>query len=521
VAASLDSIFAAGAAALDANDFGRAEALFGSIVAADPRSHEAWNALAVVAVRAGAPEIATERARRALEFDRRNPLYLNNLGVAYGELRDFAAAEAQFRRALKAKPVYAEALYNLGKVLHKQGRLGDALKAYERAYAIDADHAGLRLNLAGMYLLHGRAERCVATLDQERGERSDSFVGLYAEALAELQGREAGIFWLERQVEMPGGERHRFALGTMLLGRGRWQEGWNAYQSRRSPSAAERVGHHAGVLPPRLDSKRIVLRGEQGLGDRLFFLRFAPRLRELGAHVTLQCAPALAGVLRGAAAADEMIDENAPLDLGKFDYRIWLGDLPQILENADTPPALALRRDADADARAARQLAGFGPAPYLGITWRAGTDVLVRQEFAEEGRLLSKEISPALLGAALRGWSGTLLALQRHPAPGEIEALSQAAQQPVHNLSAANENLAKMLALLGQLQDYVTVSNTNLHLHAGIGGRAHVLVPRPAEWRWMDEGERSPWFPEFPIYRQPPSRDWTEPLSRLRRDLIG
>jgi hypothetical protein len=94
-------------------------------------------------------------------------------------------------------------------------------------------------------------------------------------------------------------------------------------------------------------------------------------------------------------------------------------------------------------------------------------------------------------------------------------------QQPVQDLSAANENLAEMLALLGQLQDYVTVSNTNLHLHAGIGGRARVLVPRPAEWRWMDEGERSPWFPAFPVYRQPPSRDWTEPLARLRRDLIG
>src|SRR6185369_8756832 len=115
--------------------------------------------LSVVAVRTGSPDIAAERARHALELDRRNPLYLNSLGVACGELLDFAAAEAQFRRALKARPAYAEALFNLGKVLQKQSRPAEALKAWERAYAIDPSYSALRLELAGLYLHLGRAER--------------------------------------------------------------------------------------------------------------------------------------------------------------------------------------------------------------------------------------------------------------------------------------------------------------------------------------------------------------------------
>src|SRR5262249_55104297 len=153
-----------------------------------------------------------------------------------------------------------------------------------------------------------------------------------------------------------------------------------------------------------------------------------------------------------------------------------------------TPPAIALRADTGALARVAARLADLGPGPYLGLTWRAGTDVLHRQEFGRDDRVLAKEIAPARLGAALRGWRGTLLALQRLPAPGEIEALGGAAGRQAHDFSSVNEDLGEMLALLGCLDDYVAVSNTNVHLQAGAGGRARVLVPRPAEWRWMDEG---------------------------------
>jgi hypothetical protein len=34
----------------------------------------------------------------------------------------------------------------------------------------------------------------------------------------------------------------------------------------------------------------------------------------------------------------------------------------------------------------------------------------------------------------------------------------------------------------------------------------------------MREGP-SVWFPDSPLYRQPSSRDWTEPLACLREDL--
>mgnify|MGYP003348510269 CR=1 FL=1 len=45
-------------------------------------------------------------------------------------------------------------------------------------------------------------------------------------------------------------------------------------------------------------------------------------------------------------------------------------------------------------------------------------------------------------------------------------------------------------------------------LRAGVGRTTRVLVPCPAEWRWMAQGEASPWFPGCAVYRQSAQGDW-------------
>ena len=157
----------------------------------------------------------------------------------------------------------------------------------------------------------------------------------------------------------------------------------------------------------------------------------------------------------------------------------------------------------------------LGAAPYIGVTWRAGT----KPEEQGHDWVLNKAIDLSSLAAALRGADATFIALQRNPAPGEIAQLASDLGRPVHDLTALNGDLEGMLALLAVLDDYVGVSNTNMHLRAAVGKPARVLVPSPAEWRWMHSGRTSPWFPEFSVYRQSLNGDWTRALERLKHDL--
>jgi hypothetical protein len=131
-----------------------------------------------------------------------------------------------------------------------------------------------------------------------------------------------------------------------------------------------------------------------------------------------------------------------------------------------------------------------------------------------------KRVPPAELGELLRGLHASVLILQRKPEAQDVAAFGGALGRPALDASDCNDDLRDALALLSLLDDYIGVSNTNMHLMAGLAAkRARVLVQSPPEWRWGMVGEKSPWFPQFDLYRQARDQSWSEALQRLRTDL--
>jgi hypothetical protein len=205
-------------------------------------------------------------------------------------------------------------------------------------------------------------------------------------------------------------------------------------------------------------------------------------------------------------------------DVDATEVRFRLRDFPVRIAAfwPPVPPPLALPPLAERVAEVRRRLAAIGKPPYVGITWRGGTP-------PSEQRMafwaLFKEIGIAPLAAALHDIPGTFIALQRKPAPGEIDALAHALGRPVHDFTDLNEDLEGMLALLAQIDEYIGVSNTNMHLRASVGRTGRVLVPSQPDCRWMYAGRSSVWFPGFTVYRQSPRGDWITALADLKRDL--
>ncbi len=197
-----------------------------------------------------------------------------------------------------------------------------------------------------------------------------------------------------------------------------------------------------------------------------------------------------------------------------MDITLSAGDLPLVLgmkSAADIPPPYPLPVEPDHGERMAARLERLGPPPYLGVTWRAGT-MNVRGS-------LFKEAPLADLGRTLRPLSATVLVLQRNPKAGEIDEFSRVIGREAYDLTALNDDLEDMLAALSLLDEYVTVSNTNVHLRAGAGRTSRVLIPNPPEWRWMAAGDESPWFPGSAVYRQGMDGDWGAALQALTKDL--
>jgi hypothetical protein len=283
-----------------------------------------------------------------------------------------------------------------------------------------------------------------------------------------------------------------------LLALGQFHEAWQQYRWRLNAQglATTLPDESAPRLAQDLAGERITLLGEQGIGDILFFLRFAQELARRGAALAFEGDPRLAPLLLRTGLFQPKLEPSR---------RAYVGDLPWLLEADDASrfPPLALVPDGSRVAQWRERLAKLGPAPYIALTWRAGTLTI-----GGPVRLQLKEIAPEVLSKALAGVRGTFISVQRKPRPGEREALESALGAAVHDLSAANEDLDDILALMSVVDDYVGVSNANTHLRAAVGGSMRVLVPHPPEWRWMTSGDRSPWFPTATVIRQRPDGHW-------------
>ncbi|MCH8316439.1 MAG: hypothetical protein IIA64_10735 [Planctomycetes bacterium] len=196
--------------------------------------------------------------------------------------------------------------------------------------------------------------------------------------------------------------------------------------------------------------------GDQGLGDEIFFLRFAAQLKARGVSIIYRCNSKIADMV----ARNSFIDRLAGSDddPGSFDGVLSAGDLPYLLGMADAreiPPSVEIPVLPDRLAEMRARLTRLGPPPYIGVTWRAGIQGLSN---------ISKIAPLERLAAVLRPIDGTIVAVQRNPAAGEIETFAKALGRTAHDFTALNDDLEGMLALVDLLDDYVCVCNTNFHL---------------------------------------------------------
>jgi tetratricopeptide (TPR) repeat protein len=499
---------------------GQAEQELRAVTQRHPGYALAWYNLGNVLQEQERHEESLETFSRAIQLDSALAEAHNNLGRALHKLERFEAAEQAYRRCLALRPDYALGNFNLASVLMDRGRFAEAVTVCRQALQRAPRDADLLLKLGSAHTHLGEMTAALEAFRAAADAAPENPRALWAQgyALVRTGNEQEGLRWLERASALqPDSQAFRAALSSIHLSMGNLRAGWALHEWR--PARVSFLARNPDLrpvtaLPDQLPGLRICLLREQGLGDELFFLRFAAALKSRGAEITCRVNARLVPMLeRVPALARNVAAEGA---LPEADLHMLMGDLPQALGATDFPPPVELSPLPRMLESMKERLAALGPPPYVGLTWRAG--IAPEQQRGTEW-VLHKAVPPESLCGALRNVEGTLIALQRNPEGGEVERLATLAGRPVHDLTALNEDLEGMLALLAIVDDYIGVSNTNMHLRAGAGRGARVLVPCPPEWRWMANGEESPWFPGFRIYRQRPDGDWNDALTTLAFDL--
>ena len=119
------------------------------------------------------------------------------------------------------------------------------------------------------------------------------------------------------------------AIASLLAGD--FNTGWNEYEWRWQVKHKPKPKLHQPEWDGTdLNGRTILLYAEQGFGDTLMFVRYAPLVARRGGRVLLQCQPALKRILSTMTELDGVFAEGESLP--DFDIQAPLMSLPRVFE---------------------------------------------------------------------------------------------------------------------------------------------------------------------------------------------
>lgn len=519
---------------------------------------------AIDAIRAEDAKGACEWALKALEQDERSGFGWYVLAIALERGGDFASSVQAYESALKLLPDHAEVANDLGRLAFRMGMISQAEQLFRHFLARFPDNPEGANNLACALRDQGRHDEAVAllrpaivaspeipmlwntmgTIVSDQGDFANAVI-FFTEALrldptfpkarynlgnaklmlgdtpGALEDCEAAL-----KAVMPEDERQmmRLSRSTILLCHGRLGEGWDEYEARLHPQfngrtefVVERPRWEPGL---NLAGKRLLVVGEQGLGDEVLFAnvlgdvveRIGPEGKLLLA-VEKRIVPLFQRSLPNA-----QVGAHATWDLGAGRLGRTAGFLED-LSGVDlwTPMGSLLREfrrtveaypTADAylspdPARVAHWKAALAAAPAgarVGLLWKSAVGRDSRHRY----------FSPFAAWAPVLAQKGvTFVNLQYGDC---AEELAQAErdfgvtmwQPPGIDLK---QDLDDVAALSCALDLVVGFSNATLNI-AGACGVPTFLISTLGAWPRVGQDERYPWYPRTRTFLPPAYGEW-------------
>jgi tetratricopeptide (TPR) repeat protein len=484
-------------------------------LALDPNYAEAHSNLGIALEARAELDEALTHCRQAVRLRPNFPEAHNNLGLVLRRLSRVDEAIARCQEALRQRPDFAEAFNNLGTAFLRQEKWEDAADCFRRALTLRPDLAMAHVNLATYYWRHDRLDEglaeCREALSREPnlapGQNTLGAIllkqGNFAQARAHL---DEAI-----RLDPKFAEAHS-NRALVLLQQGEFQEGWREYEWRwQCPDYVARPFQRPIWDGSPVAGKTVLLHAEQGLGDTLQFIRYAPQVKTLGARVIVGCPKGLFPLLRACPGIDQLVSQEEPEPA--FDVHAPLLSLPRILgTTSDTIPADIpyLFADPALVEHWRRELATL-PGFKVGIAWKGNS-----KHPMDRHRSI-----PLMQFAPLAGQGVHLLSLQKGEGAEQFADIAGrfAVTDLGPRLDLHSGAFMDTAAVMKNLDLVVTSDTAIAHLAGGLGVPVWVAVPFVADWRWLLHRDDSPWYPTMRLFRQTVPGQWDDVFARLAVEL--
>jgi hypothetical protein len=256
-----------------------------------------------------------------------------------------------------------------------------------------------------------------------------------------------------------------------------------------------------------LEGKTILLLAEQGLGDTLNFVRYAPLVAARGAKVILGVQKPLKEIVCTVPGISAVLTDGEPLP--DFDLHCPLLGLPIAFKTdlATIPANIPYLSPYQERLDKWRDRLPQNGRMRVGIVWSGNSSHL-----NDHHRSIPLERFAALLSVP----GIDFVSVQKDVSSAQADILDK---HGVLELGRQFEDFADTAAVVAMLDLLITVDTSVAHVAGGMGKAVALLLPFAPDWRWLLHRTDTPWYPSMRLFRQTAIADWDPPLDQLRQEL--
>lgn len=482
----------------------------------DPDYPDAHNNLGMILKEKGNYDEAISCFQKAISLKPDYAEAHNNLGTVYRIKEDLDSAIDQYEKTLKIRPDYVEAHSNLGNALRDKGRFESSKAHFEQALSLNPEHAESHSNLGNALKDEGRIEEAIARY-KKAIEINPNFAVAYfniGSVYQEIGKFAEAIEYYDKAIAIESNyaDAH-WNRALVLLTLGDFENGWRQYEWRWKKKSPGIHPYHKKPLWDGSDfkGKVVFLHCEQGLGDALQFIRYAPMVKERGGEVWLGCPPALSRAFKAITAIDRIFDKPEELP-DTYDFQVPLMSLPMIFGTTleTVPCSIPYLRPYPKDVAVWKERLREYTGLKVGLVW-AGNPRKDQPGAHAVDRRRSMRLEQFAPLADIPGINW--FSLQKGE-PAEQAKNPPAGMNLIDFMDQAND-FADTAAFMENLDLIISVDTSVVHMAGAIGKPVWMLSRFDGCWRWLTEREDSPWYPTLRIFRQPSPGAWDPVVQKV------
>jgi tetratricopeptide (TPR) repeat protein len=306
----------------------------------------------------------------------------------------------------------------------------------------------------------------------------------------------------------------RHNLGLCHLGQRNWREGWANY-SASVGTFNRQVWKYNDPPEPQWDGtngKRVVVYGEQGIGDEISFCSMIPDAVK-DARIVIDCDPRLQGLFGRSFPEAHVYGTRGKKQVNwkkedrEIDASISMGELGKIYRNEEAQfPGTPYLSPCPERTTGWKAAFAAKKKPVIGIAWSGGNWL----NGAVNRFLPLKDWGP-IFGAVDAHW----VSLQYRDAKEEIEGFP-VVQYPWATLTKDYDDTAALVAAC----DLVVCVQTSVgHLAGALGVPVWCMVPQNSQWRYGANFEDMPWYKSMRVFKA--RGEWGPVVQKIAGELRG